>query len=91
MNISADLLRDAIWDDLADSPIELLDDQITGKSRWSDIHTMTFKFEGKYYQTEYRTGSNESSEERPFDYVNEVECEEVKPVEKTTIVYEPID
>ncbi len=64
-------------------------DVVTGKSRWSDCHRRVFKHEGKFYQTFYRVGSTEMQDERPYEYDKaEIDCDEVFPIEKVTVVYE---
>lgn len=84
----AKVLRELVIEGSDD--MEIIENTLTGKSRWADIHTMVFKFEGKFYKSEYRQGATESQEEGPFEYVDSVDCIEVEPKEKTVIVYEPI-
>lgn len=70
-----------------DDPIE---DNIVGHSRWSVQHDVIFEHEGKYYRSWYQVGATESQDESPWEYENEVLCEEVCQVEKTIKVWEAI-
>jgi len=64
-------------------------DEITDQSRWSTFHRRVFIHDGKYYLTHYSCGSTESQDESPYEHEDdEIECEEVFPIEKTIIVYE---
>ena len=66
-------------------------DEITDNSRWSIIHRRIFEFEGKFYETTYSVGATESQDESPYEYdKEEIECPEVKPVEKLVTVYEKV-
>ncbi len=68
---------------------EVIEQKMTGHSRWSLKYSMIFKFEDKLYKTSYSTGATEYQEEDPYDYEpDEIECPEVIPVEKINIVYE---
>lgn len=67
-----------------------ISDEIIGHGRWSVHHEHIFEFEGKFYRTTYSIGATESQDESPYDYEpDEIECEEVFPVEKVVFVYEP--
>lgn len=76
--------------DILDSGEGVIKDDVYDHTRWSVIHELIFKFEEKIYRTTYSVGATEYQDEGPWDYVDMVECIEVKPVEKTIIVYEPI-
>lgn len=68
---------------------ELVSDDITDTTRWSVLHYVVFKFDGKFYATGYSEGATEYQDESPFEYEpDEIECKEVFPVEKTITVYE---
>lgn len=67
---------------------EIVRDELAGTSRWSIIHSLVFKFDGKFYQTNYRTAATECQDERPFEYEGEeIECKEVFQREVTAVVY----
>jgi len=55
---------------------EIISDRITGKSRWCDVHTLIVRFpdqpKGDAWMMNYRTGSTESQDERPWEYDDEV-------------------
>lgn len=85
---SEDLLEIVSGGSVAD--LTLISDEIWDKSRWSIIHRIIFQHGNRYFSTTYSVGATESQDESPFEYADdEVECEEVIPVEKTVIVYEP--
>lgn len=66
-------------------------EEIIDNSRWSIIKLRIFEFEGKFYETIYSVGATEQQDESPYEYdEDEIECPEVKPVEKTITVYEKI-
>ena len=69
---------------------KIIEDKIVDTSRWSIIHELIFSFEGKYYKTDYSEGATEQQDERPWEYDTDVDCVEVKPVEKLVTVYEPV-
>jgi hypothetical protein len=61
---------------------------IVDTSRWSIHYERVFKYDGKFYRTHYSVGATEQQDERPYEYEDdEIECEEVFPVEKTVTVY----
>ena len=88
MKVSKDFMFEVI-EDSSDEAL-LIYDKITGKSRWSDIHELVFKWHDKYWIANYQCGSTESQDEGPWEYDNEVEIHEAEPVEKITIVYKKV-
>jgi hypothetical protein len=55
-------------------------------SRWSLVYQMIFQYQEKYYQSVYRSAATEIQDERPYEYdPDEIECAEVKPIERTVI------
>ena len=78
-------------DGFAVDGFKIVEDKLSGTSRWSVIYRLVFGFEGKFYSTSYRYGATEMQEENPFDYdEEEIECEEVVPVEETITVYKRV-
>jgi hypothetical protein len=81
------LPRDKALDIVYDDSLEykIVDDIIDGKSRWCDLHTIVFvdNSSGKFYRGDYRTGSTENSDERPWEYQKEVNFYEVEPYDVT--------
>lgn len=63
---------------------------ITGTSRWSTHHEIIFSYDNKFWKTYYSIGATEYQEESPWEYQKEVECKEVRLVEKTVKVWEEI-
>lgn len=52
-------------------------DDIIDTTRWSIIHEIVFEDNGKFYRTTYSEGATECQDEKPWEYEEEVECEEV--------------
>jgi hypothetical protein len=77
-------LRDMLWGD-SDS-LKLVQDEITGTSRWATENTVVFEHDGHLFVSGYR-GSVGDNEGDYWDYEDEVECDEVFPVEKSVTVY----
>lgn len=73
-----------------DLPYTAIKDDITSTSRWSVHHEIIFEYLGKFYRTHYSEGATEMQDERPWDYIEEVECTEVQIVEKTIKVWEDV-
>jgi len=74
--------------DIMESEDDVIYTKIIDKSRWCDIYEWVFRFENKFYMSNYRVGSSELQEERPYEFDREIECKEVFPVQKTITVYE---
>jgi hypothetical protein len=90
LKFNKQILKDLLLDE-CDESFKLIEDKITSNGRWSIHHTMIFEHNGKFYQTRYSVGATEYQDERPFqDSPDEVECDEVVPVEKTIIVYKKV-
>jgi hypothetical protein len=69
----------------------ILENQITGKSRWSIVYRVTFRMpDGQMWQARYSVGATESQSEEPWEYQDEVECSLVHAVQKTVTVWEPV-
>ena len=84
MKFKKDFLQDLVGGGIVD--------EIIDHTRWSVVHWQVFKHEDKYYSTSYSVGATESQDESPYEYdKDELECPEVKPVEKTITVYEVVD
>lgn len=89
IKIPKDEMLDILEDNV--SGCSLIEDKIIGKNRWTIVYRIIFLYKnGKYYSTTYRVGATEYQDESPWEYENEVECIEVKPIEKTITVYENI-
>lgn len=87
MKFPKETLREMLWDEV--DGFEIIETEIVDTTRWSIIHSLVFKHDGKFYATSYSVGATENQDESPFEYdPDEIECKEVFPVEKTIIVYE---
>lgn len=67
---------------------ELIDDEIWTNTRWAIVHKIIFKHGGQFWTTMYQVGATEFQEQEPWEFLSEVECTEVVPVEKTITTYE---
>lgn len=66
----------------------LIEDNIIENDRWSILHEIIFKYNDKFYKTCYSIGATEMQDEKPWEYDNEIECTEVRQVEKLVKVWE---
>lgn len=67
----------------------IIDDKICNNSRWSIQHEAHFEYDGKFYATYYNVGATEMQDEAPYEDDNsEIECDEVRQVEKLVKVWE---
>ena len=65
-------------------------DKIIGHRRWSVDYERVFRHEGRFYRTVYSRGATEGQDEQPYQYgPDEIECQEVIPVQRLVTVYEP--
>lgn len=71
-------------------PYSAIRNTISDTSRWRIHHNIIFAHNGKFYETYYSVGATEMQDEGPWEYDEEVECFEVKLVEKTIKVWERI-
>lgn len=66
-------------------------DNIIDTTRWSIIHEIVFEDNGKFYRTTYSEGATECQDERPWEYEDEVECEEVELREVKVKKWMPVE
>lgn len=66
-------------------------DRIIDTTRWSIIHEIVFADKGKFYMTTYSEGATERQDERPWEYEDEIECEEVELREVKIKKWVPVD
>lgn len=64
---------------------------ITGNTRWSIYHEVVFPWKGKYYKTSYSEGATEQQDERPFEYDNFINAEEVHQVAVMSLRWLPVE
>lgn len=93
-NFDTQELKDMGLPDDAEEGV-VISDLITGKSRWSIIHTLVFRLPdqppGEAWRVSYSRGATESQDEGPWDYEKTVTATLVREVEKTVKVWEPVD
>ncbi|ODA08253.1 hypothetical protein [Paenibacillus polymyxa] len=73
-----------------DLPYSALVDDITDTSRWSIHHEIVFEHEGKFYQTYYSEGATEMQDESPWEYEEDVDCDEVELKEVKVMKWVPV-
>jgi len=66
-------------------------ENIIDTTRWSIIHEIVFADKGKFYRTTYSEGATECQDERPWEYEDEVECEEVELREVKVKKWMPVE
>lgn len=66
-------------------------DSIIDTTRWSIIHEIVFADKGKFYRTTYSEGATECQDERPWEYEDEIECEEVELREVKVKKWMPVE
>ena len=69
-------------------PRNAIKDEIYDNSRWSVHHSIVFVHNDKFYKTGYSVGATEMQDESPWEYDTDVECVEVKLVEKLVKTWE---
>ena len=94
MKFPKSLLQEVAYDDCPDG-FEKIKDDIIEVSRWTVLHSMVFKFEGKFYQSSYHVGATEMQDESPYEYDGDkegmVECIEVVQKEVLTKVWKAVE
>lgn len=66
-------------------------DEITDTTRWSIMHEIVFKDNGKFYLTTYSVGATEMQLESPWEYESKVECIEVELREVKVEKWMPVE
>lgn len=92
MKFKAEFLKRGLWEDISeDESFEIISDEISDTTRWSELHDLVFMHNGKLYETDYSCGLTEMQDESPFEYADdEIECPEVEAYEKTVTAYRRI-
>ncbi len=76
---------------LQDEGGKTISDEIVGRDRWSLHYCRIFEVEGRFYRTYYSVGATEYQDEIPYECdEDDIEVEEVMPVERLVTVYEPV-
>lgn len=90
MKITKEILQDLVWEETV-GQYKSIKKELIDSSRWSLFYEQIIQdtFTGKFYLTTYSEGATEVQDEEPYEYEDdEIEVREVRPVEKTIIVYE---
>jgi len=83
--------KDYLKDELDLPYANTIVDSIIDTTRWSIIHEIVFADKGKFYRTTYSGGATECQDERPWEYEDEVECEEVELREVKVKKWMPVE
>jgi hypothetical protein len=78
--------RDILWGDHPDGKV--IEDKITGNSRWSIEHDIVIEYKGKFYIGFYTVGATEQQDEQAWEYDDTVKFYPAKQVEKRILVWE---
>jgi hypothetical protein len=79
--------KDFMLDVLHEETEEIISDDINDTNRWSEFHTLIFKYDGKIYRAYYSRGLTEQQDESPWECDDDVEAELVVAEEYTAIRY----
>jgi hypothetical protein len=82
--------KDYLIDEL-ELPQTAIENHITGQSGWTVEHEIIFKEGEKHYSTYYEIGATERQDEGPWEYEDDIECEEVELKEVTVKKWVPVD
>lgn len=96
MKVSNEVAREMLYLDRLEGHegfpnFQTVENEILDTTRWSVIRTRVYKDldTGRFWRTTYSEGATECQYERAHEYDgDEIEFEEVFPVEKVVIVYE---
>jgi hypothetical protein len=82
-------LQEILWRDAGQVHV----DEIVSHTRWSVHHRFIFSPEGEanLYETSYSTAATEMQCEKPWEYEDTVECQEVEAFEKKVVDYRPVE
>lgn len=79
-------LQSILWGE--NESVTMMENEITGHSRWSINYLLTFEHNGRYFQVAYSRGATEQQDEQPFEYEDDmIKCDEVEWIEVKKIVY----
>ena len=88
MKFKKEFMERLAYGDIDASEGEVIVDEIVETTRWSEIHEIVFKVDGKFYASSNSRGLTEQQDESPYEYdPDEIECGEVVPKEVIKIKY----
>lgn len=71
---------------------KIISDEVWDTSRrWEDTHELIFELDGKTLRTYYNRGKTEYQETQPWEYEDEIECQEVELREVTVSKWMPVE
>lgn len=80
--------KELLSEDVIDNAIE---NEIIDHTRWSVVHSIVFKWtDGKHYSASYSKGATECQDEGPWEYEDEVNCQEVELREVKVTQWMPV-
>jgi len=92
MILTANEALDIVYDDSEDWEVISNTRKTTDNDRWNIYKQCVayHKLTGKFYMFDWREGATEIQDSPPFEGETEVKPVEVRPVEKTIEVWEPV-
>ncbi len=75
--------KDFLMNELGLSYDNTIEEHIVDLDRWSAIYEIIFEYNGNFYRTRYAKGATELQDEQPWEYVDEILCEEVEQKQVT--------
>lgn len=69
---------------------DVVQDLLIKHERWSVLHSLVFRHEGKFYQTIYQAPATEGQSCDPWGYQKEIECARVVPVRQVVVGYREV-
>jgi len=85
LEVPAEQAREMVWGDSEEG--ELIEERITGTSRWSVNKSAIILYQDKYWKVQYSIGATEQQDERPFEDVQYAKFVEVERVPVTTYAW----
>ena len=83
--------RDYLKNELGLPYENTITDEIVDNSRWSIMHEIVFKDNGKFYMTTHSVGATEMQPESPWEYESKVKCIEVELREVKVEKWMPVE
>lgn len=68
----------------------IVSDRMIEHKRWSIVHEIVFRADDRLWCTRYNSPATESQDEGPWEYMDDVPCIEVEPVQEMVTVYHSV-
>lgn len=91
MKFTREQMIDLAYTDHDRNLFEIVETQMVDQRRWETTYEIVFKFEDRFFRSQYDLGSTECQESMPYEYDGDdddmIEVEEVFPKEVTVTQY----